>query len=72
MDQNEVKPTLKAKDLNIELANAFADLRNGKIGQKVALALANVAGKQISLAKETREYNLYKNAGNETIGFFEG
>jgi hypothetical protein len=71
MDPKEVQPTLKAKNLNIELANAFADLRNGKIGAKTLLALANSAGKQISLAKETREYNVYKNAGNATIDFFE-
>lgn len=66
-----VKPTLKAKDLNIQMANIFADLRNGAIGQKTALALANVAGKQITLAREIRKYNQYKNAGNVPIPFFE-
>lgn len=66
-----VKPTLKAKELNIQLANAYSDLRTGKIGVKTALAIANVCGKQITLAKEVRKYNQYKNAGNETIEFFE-
>lgn len=67
----EVKPPRTAKELSEQLASTFADLKNGKIGAKVAQALANVAGKQISLVRETREYNLYKNAGNEKIGFFE-
>ena len=69
---SEIKAPKTAKELNEELSKTFADLKNGKIRAKVAQALANVAGKQISIAKETREYNLYKNAGNETIGFFEG
>ena len=69
---SEIKAPKTAKELSEELSKTFADLKNGKIGAKVAQALANVAGKQISIAKETREYNLYKNAGNETIGFFEG
>lgn len=66
-----VKPTLKAKDLNIQIANSFADLKNGVIGQRTALALASLAGKQIALAREIRKYNQYKNAGNVSISFFE-
>lgn len=48
-------------DLGVDLLGVYSELRAGRIDQKTADALANVAGKVIQSLRVQVEYNAFKN-----------